>query len=258
MLADYQQLKAAEGGGKIQVYTWDSGSGTGSVTFFNHDHPDKNLRDLIGKKDFRIALSHAYNRPEAKKTIYFEQGELTSGTLGTKGKSFLVNDEAKKVYGQWRDAWIEFDQDKAKQLLDGLDVKDTDGDGFREFPGGGGKIALTLDYPSDTNKEHVGKATQLARDWNAVGIETKLNPTAPTTFGDRWARGQLTTTNAWEASDCFPVDVPGMGRAGGHVALGAAARPGVLHAGRLTGSARRQGAVGQEPVEAQPAVRRRR
>ncbi len=209
VLADYQQLKAAESGGKIQVYTWDSGSGTGSVTFFNHDHPDDKLRELLGKKDFRIALSHAYNRPEAKKTIYFEQGELTSGTLGTKGASFLVNDEAKKVYAQWRDAWIEFDQDKAKQLLDALDVKDTDGDGFREYPGGGTKISLTLDYPSDTSKEHISKATQLARDWNAVGIQTKLNPTAPTTFGDRWGNGQLMTTNAWEASDCFPVTFPG-------------------------------------------------
>jgi peptide/nickel transport system substrate-binding protein len=208
-LADYQQLKAAESGGKIQVYTWDSGSGTGSVTFFNHDHPDDNLRELLGKKEFRIALSHAYNRPEVKKTVYFEQGELTSGTLGTKGASFLANDEAKKVYAQWRDAWIEFDQDKAKQLLDGLDVKDTDGDGFREYPGGGTKIALTLDYPSDTSKEHIGKATQLARDWNAVGIQTKLNPTAPTTYTSRWANGQLTTQNAWEASDCFPVTFPG-------------------------------------------------
>ncbi len=206
-LADFQQLKAAESGGKIQVYTWDSGSGTGSITFFNHEHPDKKLRDLIGKKEFRVALSHAYNRPEAKKTIYFEQGELTSGTLSPKGSSFQVNDEAKQIYAQWRDAWLEFDQAKAKSMLDELGLK-AGSDGFREYPDGG-VIQINLDYPADATKEHVAKATQLARDWNAVGVKTKLSPTAPTTFGDKWGRGQLNSTNAWEVGDCSPFIYPG-------------------------------------------------
>jgi peptide/nickel transport system substrate-binding protein len=201
-LADFQQLKAAESGGKIQVFTWDSGSGTGSITFFNHEHPDKKLRDLIGKRDFRVALSHAFNRPEAKKTIYFEQGELTSGTLSPKGSSFQVNDQAKQIYAQWRDAWLQYDQAKAKSMLDALGLK-AGGDGFRQYPDGG-QIQISLDYPSNTTKEHINKCTQLARDWNAVGIKTRLNPTAPTTFGERWGVGQLTTTTAWEVGDCSP------------------------------------------------------
>ena len=201
-LADFQQLKAAESGGKIQVYTWDSGSGTGSITFFNHEHPDKKLRDLIGKKEFRIALSHAFNRPEAKKTIYFEQGELTSGTLSPKGASFQLNDEAKQIYAEWRDAWLEYDPENAKSMLDELGLKPA-GDGFREFPDGG-QIQISLDYPASTTKEHIDKCTQLARDWNAVGIKTKIAPTAPTTFGNRWGRGVLTTTTAWEVGDCSP------------------------------------------------------
>lgn len=204
-LADYQSLKNSEEQGKNLVYTWDSGSGTGSITFFNFDHQDENYRKILADQNFRAGLSHAINRPEAKKTIYFEQGELTSGTLSPKGQSFVINDDAKKVYEDWRDAWLEYDVDKAKELLDASGAVDTDGDGFREFPGGGGKITLELDYPSDTSKEHVSKSNQLKRDWNAVGIDVKINPTAPTTYGDRWGRGLLFSNAAWEVGDCQPL-----------------------------------------------------
>ena len=203
-LADFQSLKASESSGKNIVHTWDSGSGTGSITFFNFDNPEENYRKLLADKNFRMALSHAFNRPEAKKTLYFEQGDLTSGTLSPKGKTHVVNEEAKQVYQQWRDAWLEYDVDKAKQLLDEAGVKDTDGDGFREFPDGG-KITLQLDYPADTSQEHIAKSQQLKRDWEAVGIAVRILPSAPTTFGDRWGRGDMFAHAAWEVGDCQPL-----------------------------------------------------
>jgi len=110
----------------------------------------------------------------------------------------------KEIYQQWRDAWLEYDVDKAKQLLDEAGVKDTDGDGFREFPDGG-KITLQLDYPADTSKEHISKSQQLKRDWEAVGIAVRILPSAPTTFGDRWGRGDMFAHAAWEVGDCQPL-----------------------------------------------------
>ncbi len=202
-LGDFSGFKKAEAKGGLKVQTWDSGNGSGSMTFFNFDTQDADLRNLLGEHDFRLALSYAFNRPLAKKSIYFDTGELTTGTLSPKGVSFNINDEAKKVYTQWRDSAIKYDPDQAKKLLDGLGLKDTDGDGFREYKNGK-KLTVSLDYHADTSRENIDKCTQQKRDWEAVGIKTMMNPLAPTTFSDKWGQGQLTTTADWGIGDCSP------------------------------------------------------
>jgi peptide/nickel transport system substrate-binding protein len=202
-LADFSTFKKAEAKGGLKVLTWDTGSGTGSLTFFNFDTADADLRNLLGEHDFRLALSYAFNRPVARKAIYFETGELTTGTLSPKGVSFQLNDEAKKIYAQWRDSAIEYNPDKAKKLLDGLGLKDVDGDGFREYKNGK-KLKLRLDYQSDTSQENIDKCSRQKADWEAVGLKTNMNPTAPTTFGARWWRGELMTQTAWEVGDNMP------------------------------------------------------
>ncbi|HEY8789937.1 MAG TPA: ABC transporter substrate-binding protein [Actinopolymorphaceae bacterium] len=202
-LADFSTFKKAEAKGGLKVLTWDTGSGTGSITFFNFDTADTDLRNLLAEKDFRLALSYAFNRPLARKAIYFDTGELTTGTLSPKGLSFQVDDEAKKIYAQWRDSAIQFDPNKAKALLDGLGLKDTNGDGFREYKNGK-KLSLRLDYPGDTSQENIDKCSRQKADWEAVGLKTEINPTAPTTFGARWGQGLLMTTTAWEIGDNSP------------------------------------------------------
>jgi peptide/nickel transport system substrate-binding protein len=202
-LADFSTFKKAEAKGGLKVQTWDTGNGSGSMTFFNFDVEDDNLRNLLAEKDFRLALSYAFNRPLARKTIYFETGELTTGTLSPKGISFQINDEAKKVYTDWRDSAIQYDPAKAKELLDALGLKDRDGDGFREYSNGD-KLTLRLDYQADTSRENIDKCTQQKADWEAVGLKTNMNPTAPATFADRWGRGQLMAYASWGIGDNQP------------------------------------------------------
>lgn len=196
-LGDVSSLKQAEAKGKVKLELWDSGSGTGSMTFFNFDTRDAALADLLAQRKFRQALSMAFNRAEARKTIYFEQGELTSGTLGPKGQMFQLDQAGKTLYTQWRDAFDAFDPEQAKKMLDDVGLKDTNGDGFREFADGT-PLTIRLDLASGSSSEHTQKCNLLQRDWEAVGIHTKVNPVAPTTFTAQWARGELMTQNAWE------------------------------------------------------------
>ena len=46
---------------------------------------------------------------------------------------------------------MEYNPDKAKQMLDELGVKDSDGDGLRELPNGK-KLVLTLDVQADARR----------------------------------------------------------------------------------------------------------
>lgn len=207
-LADVSGLKRAASRTGVQVWFWDSGSGTGSITFFNYDHPDDGLRELFRDKKFRQALSHAFNRRDAKKSIYFNTGELTTGTLSPKGLPFHINDEAQTRYAEWRDSYVVYDPEKAKSLLDEVGVVDKDGDGVRERPDGS-PLRISLDYPADSSDEHIKKNNLLKRDWGRIGIEAELNPVPPEAFTPKWQRGELTTTTAWEVGDNHPLVYPG-------------------------------------------------
>jgi peptide/nickel transport system substrate-binding protein len=200
-LADYATMKGKADKADLDVYLWDSGSGTGSMFFLNYDYFDDKYRKLFREPKFRQALSLAFNRAEAKKSIYFEQGEPTTGTLSPKAIEYLINDEGKKVYGQWRDSYIGPDVAKANSLLDGLGLKKGSG-GMRTMPDGS-KLSIRIDRPANVvpGGQDVQKDAQLTRDWKAIGIDVKVNPVPPTSFDQVWGTGKYMAHSAWEVGD---------------------------------------------------------
>jgi peptide/nickel transport system substrate-binding protein len=196
-LADVQGLKDAASRTGLQVWFWGSGSGSGSMFFFNYDYRDPAMRQLIRNPRFRQALSHAYNRKEVLKSLYYNSGELTTGTLSPKAPCFQAGERGQEVYRAWRDSYVEHDPKKAARLLDEIGLLDSNGDGFREQPDGS-KLVVRLDYPADTSNEHITKNDLLRRDWEAVGVKTEMNPVPPTAWSDMWSRGELMSNTAWE------------------------------------------------------------
>jgi len=199
ILADVSTLMKNKDKGGFDVYLWDSGSGTGSIFFLSQDYYDKQYRELFQKKEFRQALSLGFDRETAKKAIYFQTGEVTTGTLSPKAAEYLVNDTGKQAYTSWRDSFIKFDPDQANKLLDGLGLK-KGSDGFRTFASGD-KLQLRIDRPATASDEHVAKDNQLARDWKNIGINLKINPVPPTSFDDNWKAGKYMAHSAWEVGD---------------------------------------------------------
>ena len=55
------------------------------------------MRELIRNPKFRKALSHAFNRAEVSKGVYFNTGELTTGTYSPKSIEYYINDEGKQT-----------------------------------------------------------------------------------------------------------------------------------------------------------------
>ncbi len=199
-LADVAPLKRAQPRSGLEVCFWDSGSGTESLFFFNQDFEEPKMRALIRNPKFRKALSHAYNRQRAQKLIYFGTGELTTGTYSPKAIEYKINAQGKKTYQSWRDSALKYDPNMAKRMLDEIDVTDTNGDGFREMPGGG-KLSVTVDYPADAGPEHVRKNELLVEDWKTVGINARLNPISPEGYDDRWFVGKVQSKTAWEVGN---------------------------------------------------------
>ena len=152
---------------------------------------------LIREPKFRQALSFAFDRADAQKSIYFNTGEITTGTYSPKASDLHVGKDAQRAYAGWRDSYARHDPEKAKALLDELGVVDRDGDGLRELPDGG-RLVVRLEYPADTSEEHTHKNALLERDWREIGIEAKQNPVAPEAFSIKWQAGELMSTTAWE------------------------------------------------------------
>ena len=198
-LSDAQGIEQTKDKHHLEMFTWDSGSGTGSIYFWNYDHIDPGLRALFRDPKFRQALSHAYNREEVRKNVYFNSGELTTGTLSAKGINFNINDQGKQLYQEWRDKFVKYDPELAKKLLDEIGVKEGAG-GKRTRPDGS-ELKILIDYNAETGREHVAKNELLARDWQALGLDVTLNPVAPATFGPDWVAGKLQCKSDWEIGD---------------------------------------------------------
>ena len=192
-------MKGADQAG-IEVLLWDSGSGTGSIMFLSQDYYEDKYRKLFRTPKFRQALSLAFNRAEARTAIYFNQGEPTTGTASPKAIEYHFSKQGENMYKSWRDSFVKYDPEQAKKMFDELGLKDSDGDGFREFPDGS-KLQIRLDLQADAGDEHKQKDARLVRDWKAVGINTRINPVPPTSFGDEWNAGKYMSNSNWEASD---------------------------------------------------------
>jgi peptide/nickel transport system substrate-binding protein len=202
-LGDVQSLRQAEARSGMELRFWDSGSGTGSMYFFNWNKQEPKWRALIREPKFRKALSMAFNRSQVQRAVYFNTGEITSGTLSPKAIEYHLPGGA-GIYQEWRDSAVRFDPEQAKRLLDEIGVRDVNGDGFREFPDGS-PLEVTLDYSATEppNGEHVRKNEFLAADWQAIGIKTTLNPQPETgnAFDNAWEANKYLTRSNWEVGD---------------------------------------------------------
>ncbi|HEX3813337.1 MAG TPA: ABC transporter substrate-binding protein [Mycobacteriales bacterium] len=199
-LDNVSTLKQSQQKSKMKVLLWGTGSGTGGAGFLNYDYPDKKLRTLFREPKFRQALSHAFNRATLRKAQFFNTGEVTTGTISQGSLEFNVGSQGKQSFKDWRDSYSKYDPAKAKSLLAELGLKDSDGDGYVEMPGGG-KLTLRIDYSADQSKDSQAIDDQLVADCKAVGLHMTRNPIPPQNYSDQWEAGKLMIHTNWDVSN---------------------------------------------------------
>jgi peptide/nickel transport system substrate-binding protein len=200
-LGDIKDFKDGAAKSNLNVLFWDSGSGTGSMYFFNFDYKDAKLRAAFRDPKFRQALSHAYDRADVQKAVYFGLGELSNGTMSPKAIEYNFNDEAKKRYAEWRDSYIKYDPAAAEKMLDDAGYKKGK-DGKRTLTDGS-PLQILVTYPADEspNGEHLQKNDRLIKNWQAIGIDCVLTPIPNKEYDDKWHAGDIMMKTAWEVGD---------------------------------------------------------
>lgn len=200
LLAQVSTLSKTKSKGHYDILTWDSGSGTGAMFFFNRDYQDPKYQKLFRDKRFIRALSLSIDRKSINHSLYFDTGELTTGTMSPKAIEFHTNPNGPKTYQEWRDSWKERDVAKGKALLAEMGLKDKNGDGYVEFPDGS---KLTIDYPysADVSDTEAAFEDQVVANAKDIGLRLKRRPIPPAAYPDAWNNGTYMVHGNWEIGD---------------------------------------------------------
>lgn len=166
-------------GARTIGYTMDmnlSGNGWGTP-----DERGAKVRELNRNTDFRKAVSIAIDRQRLGDSLV--RGPFTAIYPGGLYAGTAYYDKASTVY-------YPYDIEAAKALLDGIGLKDTDGDGIRNFADGGANVEVTLlansDYGTDTNL-----AEGVIAQMEPLGIRVVANFQAGTARDDIADSGQF-------------------------------------------------------------------
>ena len=162
-MSDYPTLKANEEAGGYQMYGWLSAEGKAYVKFNLNYKGDEAIGELLRMPDFKKALAYAINREEVNFLVYLGQGSPV--TVSPPIGSAIYKEEYAKMFS--------YDPAKAKEILDEINIVDTDGDGWREMPNG---EKLVLEANVSLAEPNLVSTAELTREyWEDVGVQVRLN-----------------------------------------------------------------------------------
>jgi peptide/nickel transport system substrate-binding protein len=162
-IEDFPLLKENEGRGNYQV---DLAPALGENVFygFNTTVKDPVLREIFNDLRFRQAMSLALNREEINEIVFLGQGTPMQSMPAEPATVSFVTDQQKN-------AFIEYDPEKAKSLIKEIGLKDKDNDDILERPDGK-PFVIRLIY---SNQGAPVKLHELVRDyWGDIGIRIDL------------------------------------------------------------------------------------
>ncbi len=143
---------------------------------------EKALRGLFRELDFRLALSHALDRDAIGQAL--ARGPFAYPYIAGFATGSPYYDAGSSDYHP-------FDQDKANALLDGLGATDTDGNGLRNLPGGGGDIIIPAVVSASSNAD-IKQLEALASQLEEVGIRVQSRTQDQTTIDTTFTGGAFT------------------------------------------------------------------
>ena len=161
--ADFPLYKENEAIGGYSVREWQD-TKTARVTYaFNLNHDDPVKGPIFLDKRFRQAMSLAMNRDEINEFAF--QGLAIPQQL-------TVDSGAEFYDPAWAQAYADYDPDRAMELLEEMGIRDRDGDGWREAPGGE-QFVIDMNVRTDSVLGTMGFSTsELVRDyWQEVGVK---------------------------------------------------------------------------------------
>jgi len=195
-LGDVSLLLQNQDKGGYKVKMWQRGDYAWPWIILMYDFKDQGIVDLFYKQEFRKALSFAMDRNKYNQIGAYGLAKPRQFALSPESPEFQ-SPEGQAFYKKWSTSYIEHDPEQAKKLLDAIGVVDKNGDGFRERPDGS-KLQMIIDMPTD-DPETTAIMDLMKEDWDAIGLETILNPIAYSELTLR-AQGKEMMIRSWPSA----------------------------------------------------------
>ncbi|MGI6207745.1 MAG: ABC transporter substrate-binding protein [Anaerolineae bacterium] len=160
--ANYSLLKENEESGGYQVLEWIGGPFP--CVYVNQSYPDLPVREILQKTEFRHALSYGINREEMNDLFWYGLAVPGNPVAGSRDPYWMEG------FGTTA---VEYNPEKANELLDSIGLDKKDGDGFRLRPDGQ-RLQLILEcYPSEMGVPAIDIFSQVAMYWKELGIDAQ-------------------------------------------------------------------------------------
>lgn len=160
---DYPLYVDNEEGGNYTVHL-SPGLGDNVYYGFNVTHPDEAMREVFADVRFRQAMSLALDRGEMNELVYLGQGTPAQSTPAEAATVSFIDDDDLGAY-------IDYDPDAARALLDEMGLADQDGDGLRDLANGD-PLVVRINY---SNQGAPVRLHELAAGyWGDVGVRVDL------------------------------------------------------------------------------------
>lgn len=161
---DIPMYKENEDSGGYETYLYNRVQSSDVGIFSNLTHEDERYREIFQDDRWRKALSLAIDRTEINNSIYMGQAtEMQATVLPT----------SRYYEEEYAEAYIDYDPERAEEMLDEMGVKDYDDDGEREGPDEE-DLNITLEWtPMETPKQEIMEL--VTSHWRDIGIDIELD-----------------------------------------------------------------------------------
>jgi peptide/nickel transport system substrate-binding protein len=206
-ISNYPLYKQHEEEGDYRTILWDSGMGSEVIFFFNLTHDNTKLREVFREADFRRAASLGINRQEINELLYFGNAQV---------RQYTVVPSSRYYEPEFANAYVEYDPDEAKRLLDGIGLIDRNGDGWRDYPDGS-EFTFTIEYTTAENPLKQDIVQLVTEYWRELGLKVNNREISGSLFTTRFNGNLLEASiaNGDRATDVtFPSAIPYIGPGG--------------------------------------------
>ena len=160
-MVDYALLRQNEDAGGYDTYLWPSNVAGNICMQLNQCHEDPVKDELFSDLNFRIALSIGLDREEFNEVLFKGQGLIMQPTT-LPGTPWYVEEAAQ--------SYIEYEPEKANQMLDDLGLDQVDDEGYRLGPDGK-PLTIVFEYWDAIG---MGEASELVADMWRTALKLRI------------------------------------------------------------------------------------
>ena len=191
--------------GDYSIGHWPETSGNDAGTQINTEYnTDAEIGRLFRTPEFRYALNVGMDRSEINEVVFLGLG-TPQAWVPHPSTAFYPGDE-------WRQHHAIHDVEKANQLLDSINLRDTDGDGIRNRSDNGENLVIFSEF----RDEFIKVAELFQSQWADIGIRLEFKEGRNRDFGQGEApirmRAMPLMTNMWVWTQFLPYRASHPGR----------------------------------------------